>query len=528
MKKIKGFTLIVLLAIIVILAVIAVITVPIILGIIDDAKAGAAKDSAYAYKKAISQYYYSRVMIDGEYIIPDGEYEISFFKNDGLAVSGQEPSDGWVVIENRNVTDFSFIIDDYVVTYNSETNTIEAIKNGELALTPTMQIVMAEKSAAMNSANTYVSALEGLLTKITSETKEVSDLNELVMLDIEPDFGWIVFDDSGNASSYSLKFGEYVVNYDSSLETNQKTVAIGNVLSKPIPGVIVNGVKYYDTLWVKSNVVRYNPGSVATENTNAVNPGKCESGDDCRTWYPYSEFTENNQTYVNLMLDRNMTQNVKWISLDDYEGSDGSTRQSKINTVGITYPADKETFGEYGTYSNNSKGPITLLKQLHVDTDSWNLPFRHDSYTPETNSYSNYTIDYSGYKARIISAEELAIILGKNTPSNLTAWSTAGNVFYFGSLSNNVQYRDQNETQKARQRSFSWLFDYMSSCTSHGCTIQMNGNYTYWTVSPTTTILFNKTSTAWTIDYNGILNRHNGSDSYGFRPVITVLKDDIL
>ena len=47
MKNRKGFTLIELLAIIVILAIIAVITVPIILGIIDDAQKKAVKDSGF-------------------------------------------------------------------------------------------------------------------------------------------------------------------------------------------------------------------------------------------------------------------------------------------------------------------------------------------------------------------------------------------------------------------------------------------------------------------------------------------------
>ena len=59
----KGFTLIELLAIIVILAIIAVITVPIVLGIIDNAKEGAAKNSVIGYGKAVelayTEYQYS-------------------------------------------------------------------------------------------------------------------------------------------------------------------------------------------------------------------------------------------------------------------------------------------------------------------------------------------------------------------------------------------------------------------------------------------------------------------------------------
>ena len=44
-------------AIIVILAIIAVITVPIILNIIENSKKGAAQDSAYGYKDAVSKAY---------------------------------------------------------------------------------------------------------------------------------------------------------------------------------------------------------------------------------------------------------------------------------------------------------------------------------------------------------------------------------------------------------------------------------------------------------------------------------------
>ena len=48
----KGFTLIELLAVIVILAVIALIATPLIMGVIDDARKGSAKNGAYGYVKA--------------------------------------------------------------------------------------------------------------------------------------------------------------------------------------------------------------------------------------------------------------------------------------------------------------------------------------------------------------------------------------------------------------------------------------------------------------------------------------------
>ena len=56
-KNKKGFTLIELLAIIVILAIIAVITVPLILGIIDEAKGKSAISSVVGYGKAVELAY---------------------------------------------------------------------------------------------------------------------------------------------------------------------------------------------------------------------------------------------------------------------------------------------------------------------------------------------------------------------------------------------------------------------------------------------------------------------------------------
>ena len=119
MKKQKGFTLIELLAIIVILAIIAVITVPIILNVIDNAKKGTAKDSAYGYKDAINKYYVSGMLEDesiklsGDYNIVDGklgEYDIPF--------SGTKPTSGYLTFENNALTSGCLTIDEYKVTFD--------------------------------------------------------------------------------------------------------------------------------------------------------------------------------------------------------------------------------------------------------------------------------------------------------------------------------------------------------------------------------------------------------------------------
>ena len=104
MKKNKGFTLIELLAIIVILAVIAVITVPIILNIIDNSKKGAITDSAYGYKDALQKYNMTLLTRNPESEGLKGSYTVTELKNLGLEISGQEPSEGIILIDNEGIS----------------------------------------------------------------------------------------------------------------------------------------------------------------------------------------------------------------------------------------------------------------------------------------------------------------------------------------------------------------------------------------------------------------------------------------
>ena len=112
----KGFTLIELLAIIVILAIIAVITVPLILGIIDNAKEKAVMDSAYGYKDAVNKMYTTKLLNDNDYKMEDRVYTISELNTEGVSVSGKQPdSNSWIQIENNNVKAGCLQFDEYKV-----------------------------------------------------------------------------------------------------------------------------------------------------------------------------------------------------------------------------------------------------------------------------------------------------------------------------------------------------------------------------------------------------------------------------
>ena len=115
-KRKEGFTLIELLAIIVILAIIAVITVPIILNIIDNAKAGSVKDSAYGYKDAIVNRGVSSQILNTSGSFENKNYSADDLKSAGVVVSGEEPDENsWVSVVNNDIVDGCLQYGEYMV-----------------------------------------------------------------------------------------------------------------------------------------------------------------------------------------------------------------------------------------------------------------------------------------------------------------------------------------------------------------------------------------------------------------------------
>ena len=129
MKRKNAFTLIELLAIIVILAIIAVITVPIILNIIENAKKGAAQDSAYGYKDAINKWYVQELTEDSTKRL-NGTYTISNGKlnNIDIPLSGDKPTNGTLTYSNNILTGGCLTIGDYKVTFDTKGSISETIK----------------------------------------------------------------------------------------------------------------------------------------------------------------------------------------------------------------------------------------------------------------------------------------------------------------------------------------------------------------------------------------------------------------
>lgn len=117
MKTQKGFTLIELLAVIVILAIIALIATPMILGVIEKARVGAAESSSLGYVDAIEKQSVINLANGGSQF-EDGVYDAP---KDGISLKGDAPTKGWFVIEKGQVTNYSFVIGEYVVTKGEKT-----------------------------------------------------------------------------------------------------------------------------------------------------------------------------------------------------------------------------------------------------------------------------------------------------------------------------------------------------------------------------------------------------------------------
>ena len=123
--KNKGFTLIELLAVIVILAIIALIATPTILGVVENARKGAAESTVLGYVDAIEK----QVMInemdsDTSNDITNTEYTISDLDAKKVSVKGNKPSlsgTNKVTITNGEVQDTTFTVGKYTVKYTKST-----------------------------------------------------------------------------------------------------------------------------------------------------------------------------------------------------------------------------------------------------------------------------------------------------------------------------------------------------------------------------------------------------------------------
>ncbi len=174
---------------------------------------------------------------------------------------------------------------------------------------------------------------------------------------------------------------------------------------------------------------------------------------------------------------------------------------------------------------STASGPKEVLNQLKKDTTSWQGTITPENYSidqSEQGSGVKYAVDYSDYKARLITAQEVAQITGNTTFDE----KTSSSIFYF----------DTNTTTESKTCKYGnttgckygWLYDRTTDdCTKYGCLNNSDKKtYGYWTASSRA----GDSAYAWNVYYNGgtlTTGYVGGAHSYGVRPVITILKSKL-
>ena len=359
-----------------------------------------------------------------------------------------------------------------------------------LILIPTVTntIKNAEKGSAEIATQNYIRAVDITLSN--------SELNKKTIPD-----GKYKIDEDGNLIGDKLPGGKLVIDAKGDKPTSG-TIVIknGEVLKESIYiigdyKVTYNPItKSYEAtekggansedLYLNGEVVYFNvdTGEKCSNYTESQSNTGVKRG--CMKFYA---FNDNGKDTVNLILDHNTTAAVKWSRL-----------------------------------ATNEDGPIDVLEQLQTDTSSWVGTETPANYTmDQTGQTSNakYTIDYSTYKARLITANEIAQITENTTWDEKTA--------------NNGYYLDSKTTAESTTCSFDntagckygWLYDRTGpDCTAFGCLNNADSSM-YWTSSSRAA----HTEHAWVVFYDGTVrhNLTNDSTNFGVRPVIEVLKSKL-
>ena len=206
-------------------------------------------------------------------------------------------------------------------------------------------------------------------------------------------------------------------------------------------------------------------------------------------------FNDDGGSNVNLLLDHNTTATVAW-------NSSGS----------------------------NASGPKKVLNQLKEDTKFWVGTITPENYSIDQSnqtSETKYTVDYSSYKARLITAQEVATITGNTTWNEKTSISD----FFFDTntttASDTCKYDYSTKTSVTTGCKYGWLYDRTGKdCTNKGCLNNSDQEtYGYWTISPRASY----SGYAWNVTSGASLYSKDVDNDYyyGVRPVITVLKSKL-
>ena len=350
----------------------------------------------------------------------------------------------------------------------------------------TKTLKSAKKGATERSADNYINGVELAIS--------TSEINRKLIPD-----GEYSIDNDGNLIGTDLPDGKLEIEMDGNKPTSGIIVIKnGEVTTDSKMTIGEYGVSYDESLkrYIATEPKKYNNGEIVY--FNVTTGSKCSSSDYTETQsntgvkegcMKFYAFNDDGGAIVKLILDHNTTIRLVW-------NSSGS----------------------------NVNGPKEVLEQLKKDTSSWKGTETPENYTVDQSGSTgnvNYTIDYSSYKARLITAQEIAQIVGNTAwdEKNATTW------YYLDSKTSDVFSTCKSGNTSGCQ--YGWLYDRTNTnCTKYGCLndadSSMNGTG-YWTATSRAGL----SDVAWYLTYTGRVYDSRTVDSenfYGVRPVIEVLK----
>ena len=504
--------------------------------------------------KEITMYLYDGFVEEGSYMIFDDDVKASYIDNKWEIIEPiphSKPIDATVVYydvkngalcsEDEYKKSYSSKYDDYL---NSATG-YNGIDTSDAAITKTLVEGTGTEitpTIENDNSNPWISFNGGYKSDTSDTAGDCTlytdeDGEEYEDCSVETTFkykfaltqeGALSFDWSVSSEKYGdeLYYRIYLMNDATETQTkissdyisgtdmfeDENSISYKNVLETLDPGSYMVEFTYskdssdyagYDAGYIKNIKVIEKPQINTTINQNS-----------CLKFYEIG----NTATTRDLILDHNTTYEIEWISEEDYDKSATKNEACKDRTC-------------------NDQGPITALKQLKEDTKDWvgtNTPINIEInqsgkaylyvYFETSNTYGHgdeidykvsYTIDYNGYKARLITANEVAKLTGNIWfDSTKTSFN---NGFVFTSWNNSAS---------------GWLNDRFNGCTNYGClndNILIDSKYTqyitkfatgYWTSISTKDVI----DSAWSIQNNRLEHAEAYTANPGIRPVITINK----
>ena len=208
--KNKGFTLIELLAVIVILAIIALIALPMITGVVEKSRKGAASSSALGYMEAVEKQIMTSQVTNENQINLNGTYSAAKLKELGVKVKGQEPSSGTITLENGKIASGIFCIGNYrVEVSNNKVTKTKKVSECSIELKPGLydenDNLLASWDELVNKYNfhpenyyTYATATEtsGSYMYMINNNPNLQSATKLIIGNGIPNIGWYAFKDA--------------------------------------------------------------------------------------------------------------------------------------------------------------------------------------------------------------------------------------------------------------------------------------------------------------------------------------------